>query len=250
VFVVGFPRSGTTLLEQVLAGHPSVETLEEAPTLAAHQQAFLSDDAGCARLAALSDAGVASWQARYWDEARRCGATLGKQVFVDKAPAGTLYLPLIARLFPRAKVLFALRDPRDVVLSCFRSAFQMNAMTYGFTTLAGAADCYAACMAMAEVYREKLPLTLLEVRHEAFVADPAGELDRITAFLGIEADPAMLDVSGTMAGRVVLTPSAPQLREGINARRLGRWRNYADALEPILPVLEPWVARFGYGNPT
>lgn len=252
VFLVGFPRSGTTLLEQVLAGHPAVSALEEAPTLAAHQRAFLADDAGCARLAALGDDEAADWRARYWAAVREAGGQMPPAggVFLDKAPAGTLWLPLVARLFPGARVLFALRDPRDVVLSCLRSAFRMNVMTYAFTSLAGAAGCYDACMAMAEVYRRVLPLTMTEVRHEAFVADPAGELARVAAFIGLDADPAqrarMLDVATTAARRPAQTPSAPQLQAGINARGLGRWRAVAAEMAPVLPVLAPWAARFGY----
>jgi len=161
-----------------------------------------------------------------------------------------LWLPLVARLFPGARVLFALRDPRDVVLSCLRSAFRMNAMTYAFTSLTGAAACYDACMAMAEVYRRVLPLTMTEVRHEAFVADPAGELARVAAFIGLAVDPEraaqMLDVAATAARRPAQTPSAPQLQAGINARGLGRWRAVAAEMAPVLPVLAPWAARFGY----
>jgi tetratricopeptide (TPR) repeat protein len=185
IFLVGFPRSGTTLLEQVLAGHPEIEALEEAPTLAAPYAEFLASDEGLARLAGLDGKAAAAWRARYWSDVAELGARAEGRVFLDKAPAGTLYLPLIAKLFPDAKVLFALRDPRDVVLSCLRSSFQLNAMTYAFTSLADTAACYDACMRMAEAYRAVLPLDLREVRHEALVEDFDGELAAICGFLGL-----------------------------------------------------------------
>ncbi len=143
-------------------------------------------------------------------------------------------------------MLFALRDPRDVVLSCLRQAFQMNAMTYEFTRLETTAACYDACMRMAEVCRALLPVEVMDVRHEALAADFAGELGRVAAFLGLEVDPAMLDVAATARRRTVRTPSAGQVRAGVNARGVGRWRAYGGELAPILPVLAPWVRRFGY----
>lgn len=245
VFLIGFPRSGTTLLEQILAGHPDVVALEEAPTLADHYAEFLADDDGCGRLTALTAAEADHWRAHYWATVANAVDVEGK-TFVDKAPAGTLTLPLVARLFPDARILFALRDPRDVVLSCFRNAFQMNAMTYAFTSLDATAECYDAVMAMAAAYRARSPLPLIEVRHEALVDDLDAEVARVTAFLGLASHPAMADFAATAARRDVRTPSARQVRAGINRRGVGRWRAYAAELAPVLPHLDRWVEVFGY----
>jgi tetratricopeptide (TPR) repeat protein len=245
-FLIGFPRSGTTLLEQALAGHPDLVSLEEAPTLAAPYDALMTSADGLQRLARLSHAEAESWRADYWRAVAAHGARPRGRVFLDKAPAGTLYLPLIAKLFPDAKVLFAVRDPRDVVLSCFRSSFQMNALTYAFTDLAEAARCYAAAMRLAEVYRRVLPTQLFEVRYERLVDDFEAELARIAAHLGLEVRPEMLDVTATARRRVVRTPSAPQVRAGLNRQGLGRWRAYAAELARIEPILAPWIERFGY----
>ena len=251
-FLVGFPRSGTTLLEQGLAGHPDLVALEEPPTLAEAYDEFLATPAGLARLAALTAAEAEHWRSVYWrvvgGYAVNSGADVAGKVFLDKAPAGTLYLPLIAKLFPEAKVLFAVRDPRDVVLSCFRQSFQINALTYAFTDLAETARCYAAAMSLAAVYREALPIQPIEVRYERLVDDFAGELGRIAAFLGLELAPAMLDVAATASRRVVRTPSAPQVRAGLNRRGLGRWRAYAAELAPVMPILAPWIERLGYSG--
>jgi tetratricopeptide (TPR) repeat protein len=246
-FLFGFPRSGTTLLEQALAGHPDLAALEEAPTLAGAYDTLMTSPDGLARLASLSASEAETWRAAYWAEAARAGAHPAGKVFLDKAPAGTLYLPLIAKLFPDARILFATRDPRDVVLSCFRNHFQMNALTYAFTDLAETARCYAASMRMAEVYRRVLPLSCAEVRYEALVDDFEGELGRIAAFLGLELTPAMLDVAATASHRAVRTPSAPQVRAGLNRQGLGRWHAYEAELTLVLPTLAPWIDRFGYG---
>jgi len=245
-FLVGFPRSGTTLLEQALSGHPDLVALEEAPTLAGAYDALMTTPNGLERLASLSADEAETWRSAYWEAVARAVARPAGKVFLDKAPAGTLYLPLIAKLFPGARILFAIRDPRDVTLSCFRNHFQMNALTYAFTDLAETARCYAASMRMAEVYRRVLPLPLAEVRYEALVGDFEGELGRIAAFLGLELTPAMLDVAATASRRAVRTPSAPQVRAGLNRQGLGRWRDYDAELAPVLPTLAPWIERFGY----
>ncbi len=246
VFLVGFPRSGTTLLEQALAGHPRVLALEEAPTLADQYQQFLRDDDGLARLARIGAREAEVWRGHYWQAVRNHGVEPRGRVFVDKAPAGTLNLPLIARLFPQAKVLFAVRDPRDVVLSCAMNAFQMNSLTYAFTDLGDTAACYGACMALADVYRALLPLEVMEVRHEGLVEDFPGQLAVIAAFVGLSFDPAMTAVATTALARPVRTPSAVQVRAGLNRRGLARWRAYAAELAPVRETLAPWVERFGY----
>jgi tetratricopeptide (TPR) repeat protein len=246
VFLLGFPRSGTTLLEQILAAHPRVATLEEAPTLAAAYQAFLSGPEACAALTALDPEEAAAWADHYWKGLRDRGLDVAGRVFIDKQPAGTLTLPIIARLFPRARILFALRDPRDVVLSCFRQAFQMNAMTYAFTDLEETAACYDACMRLADAARARLKLAWADVRHEALVEDFDAELAGILDFLGLESSAAMTDFAKAAGTRTIRTPSAPQVRAGLNRRGLGRWQLYRDELAPVLPVLAPWAERFGY----
>ena len=234
VFLIGFPRSGATLLAQALAGHDQVVVLEEAPTLAAPYAEFMTTGEDLSRLAQISKADAALWRARYWAEVRAHGVEPAGRVFVDTAPAGSLHLPLIAKLFPRAKILFAVRDPRDVVLSCLRQNFQLNAMTYAFTSLAETAACYAACMDLVEIYRARLPLGLMEIRHEALVADLDGVSPAISAFLGL--DPA----------RARLAPRAPKPANGSHNKGQGRWRAYRRDLAPIMADLAAWVARFGY----
>lgn len=246
IFLLGFPRSGTTLLEQVLAAHPRISTLEEEATLATAYQAFLSNEEACASLTQLGDDEAAAWADHYWKAVHAHGIKTAGRVFVDKQPAGTLNLPIIARLFPHAKILFAIRDPRDVVLSCFRQAFRMNAMSYAFTDLVETARCYDACMTLAAEARARLQLDWLDLRHEALVDDFVAEVDRVVRFLELEADPAMADFARIAATRTIRTPSAAQVRAGLNRKGLGRWRQYRHELAQVLPMLAPWVERFGY----
>jgi tetratricopeptide (TPR) repeat protein len=245
VFLLGFPRSGTTLLEKVLAGHPDAVILEEASHLIAATLP-LRGRAGWRRLTTLSQSEAHPCRESYWRLVRESlGDDLSGKVLVDKLPLHTLDLPIIAKLFPDARILFALRDPRDVVLSCYRRRFEVNPAMYEFLTLAGAADFYDAAMSLAEAARGRLPLILREVRNESVIADFDGEVAGILEFIGADWDPAVRDFAGRVGGQT-RTPSYSQLARGLNADGVGQWRRYEPQVAPILPVLEPWVARFDY----
>jgi hypothetical protein len=146
VFLLGFYRSGTTLLEQVLEAHPGIVTLEEREISGGAAERYLTSSAGLDRLDRLSGEALQNARDDYWRNVVRQGLKLRGKVFVDKHPLNTIKLPLIARLFPEAKILFAVRDPRDVILSCYRRHFQINAAMYELLTLPGAARCYDAVM--------------------------------------------------------------------------------------------------------
>ena len=164
---------------------------------------------------------------------------------MDKMPLHTLALPLIAKLFPDARILFALRDPRDVVLSCFRRRFRVNSAMYEFLTLERAAAYYDAVMRLAEVYRDRLPLRLVEVRHEAVVADFDREVGAVLEFSGL---PWNADVRrfAERAQQRARTPSDLQLTEGLKSDGLGQWRRFAPQMSSVRDLLDPWAQRFGY----
>src|SRR5262249_22022889 len=119
VFLVGFPRSGTTLLEQILASHPQVATLEERDTLDDAASQLMSSDSALRRWALLSSAEIERLRTSYWQRVDAVTPIPLRAAFVDKQPLNAVMLPLIHRLFPDARIFLALRDPRDVVLSCF-----------------------------------------------------------------------------------------------------------------------------------
>ena len=245
VFLVGFPRSGTTLLEQVLASHPDVEAMEERDAFSAVIQDF-SGDAGLDRLAALPEPELERYRAAYWDFVAGFGHRRDRPVFLDKMPLNTALLPVIVRLFPDAKILFALRDPRDVVLSCFRRRFGMTPAMYELTTLEGAAAYYDAVMNLAEIYRGKLELDLTETRHEDLLADFEAETKRLCGFLGLSWRDEMKNFAGRAKTSTIHTPSGAQIARGLSRAGLDQWRRYEARMAPVLPRLARWVARYGY----
>jgi hypothetical protein len=248
IFVLGFPRSGTTLLGQILASHPLVETLDEWPALNAAEVAFVRRPGGIEKLASLSTDEAALWRKAYWDYIRQMGVRVRGKVMVDKVPMHTINLPLIAKLFPKAKIVFALRDPRDVVLSCFRRSFLPNYYTYEFLTLEGTAALYNATMQLAAVYRPELALQTLEIRNEDIVADFSLEARKLCAFCELAWDPKIEDFARLSQGRNIATPSAHQVAKGINDDGLNQWRRYAGQLASVNVLLAPWIETFGYLN--
>ena len=246
VFLMGFPRSGTTLLEHALASHPGVVALEEKPNLSKAAGHLLVDDAAVDRLASLDATEADAARDAYWRGVRDAfGEDISDKVFIDKLPLHTPALPLIAKLFPRAKVIFARRDPRDVVLSCFRRRFRLNAAMYEYLTLEGAARYYDQTMRLAELYVAKLPLHIHYIRHEDLVADFEGVAGAALRYIGADWDPAVWNFPARARAQSN-TVSGPQVARGLNAEGVGEWRRYQKPLAPVLPLLEPWARRFGY----
>ena len=246
VFVLGFPRSGTTLLEVILEGHPNVVSLEEKESLIDGVREFMKRPEDLSGLAGAAPAKLAALRAAYWQRVADAGVDVAGKIFVDKHPLNSLKLPLIARLFPQAKILFACRDPRDIVLSCFRHRFVMSAPIYELLSLDGTARYYDAVMGLVVRLYSLLALDTCLVRHEDLVSEFSREMKRICSFVGLEWAPEMGDFALRTKTREVLTPSTAQLVRGLNTEGLGQWRRYAEQLAPVLPSLELWIKRFYY----
>jgi tetratricopeptide (TPR) repeat protein len=245
VFLLGYPRSGTTLVENVLASLPGVVALEERPTLAEADLAFLAEPGGLERLARLDAAALQPYRQAYWDKVAQAGVAAPGQCFVDMDPLKGTRLPVIARLFPEARILLMRRDPRDVVWSCFHTQFALTNAALEFTTLERTARHYAAMMELIETARARLTLRVHEVSYEGLVRDFEGETKAICAFLDLEWSEALRRFDRTAQRRGVATASAGQVRKGLYDGS-GQWRPYAEYFAPVLPALASWIEKFGY----
>lgn len=247
VFLLGFVRSGTTWLEQILSSHPSVTAMEEEDLFVDVWRDLLITDAGLSRLPALSLEDINRRRAQYWARADKVLAKDSRrEVIVDKLPLNTVNLLLIWRLFPEAKIIFALRDPRDAVFSAFQQHFQVNAGMAHFLDIRTGAAFYDRIMTIGALMREKAPLVVHEVRYERVVADLPAEIARLLDFLGLPWNDNVLNYQETARSRTIRTPSARQVIEKPYATSIGKWRHYRDGMAPVLPILAPWVAKFGY----
>jgi tetratricopeptide (TPR) repeat protein len=245
-FLTGFPRSGTTLLEQVLDTHPSVVALGERPLNMDAEIEFLTQRGGITRLASVVSDLLEPFRESYWKNVSEYKPLSAGDVFVDKHPFTTVRLPLIAKEFPTAKIIFMIRDPRDVVLSCFRRSFNVNPSTYEFSTLEGGARYYAAVMEAGAAYLDRLPLDILKIRYEDLVADFEGQTKAMCDFLGIEWTARLRDFAETARANAIATPSSTQVGRGLYESGVDQWRSYDFALKPVLPILQPWIEHFGY----
>jgi tetratricopeptide (TPR) repeat protein len=242
-FIVGFPRSGTTLLDTLLMGHPDVCVTEEKPMLDAVARSI----GGYEKLAKLDDAELDTLRNLYFAKAAEHVPDLGGRILVDKQPFAMVEAPLIHRLFPNAKFLFVHRHPCDVVLSCFITRFEPTGSLVNFTSLEGTAQLYDQMMRFWMQCREILPLIAHRVRYERLVEDPEPEMRALTAFLGLPWTDAILDNRSTAKDRgFINTPSYAQVTEPLYDRSIGRWERYREQMKPVLPILAPWVQRFGY----
>lgn len=245
VFVLGYPRSGNTLLENILASLPDAVALEEYPTMRDADAAFLAQPGGLGRLDALDASQVTALRQAYWDRVRAAGIDPVGRVFVDMDPLKSTRLPMIARLFPDALVLLVRRDPRDVVWSCFRTSFALTNAAMDFTTLHGAARHYAAAMELVETARQHLPVNLHEIHYHRLVQDFDATTREICAMLDVPWSEDLRQFDRTARVRGVSTASARQVRQGLyDGTR--QWQPFAPWLETVLPVLQPWITRLGY----
>jgi tetratricopeptide (TPR) repeat protein len=251
VFVVAFPRSGTTLLELTLDAHPQLVSMDEQPFV----QAALDDliAAGAAypeRLASLSPAQLDSIRSRYWERARTRAVIGPGRRLVDKNPLNILRLPVIRRLFPQAPIILAVRHPCDVLLSCYMQHFR----TPDFALLC--ADLETLALGYRRTfdfwYRQAALLEprVLELRYESFTADFAAQMGRVLEFLQLPWDDAVLRPQEHAREKgFISTPSYSQVIEPVHRKAVDRWRAYEAHLAPMLPALAPYLERWGYAGP-
>lgn len=242
VFLFGFPRSGTTLLDTMLMGHPSIEVLEEEPTLQPAYRLLTHDD-----LPTATEEQIQAARDGYFEIAAARTPLKPGSLLIDKHPLAINAAPFIRRLFPDAKFILALRHPCDVIFSCFVTNFRLNDGMSSFTQLDTAAELYDLSFSYFEQVQSIMPTPTHAVVYENVVADKDGELRRLFDFLELDWHDAVLDHQSTALGRGrIKTASYAQVVEPIYNRSAGRWQNFRKHLEPVFPVLQPWVKKFGY----
>ena len=246
IFLTGYPRSGTTLAENILASLPDAIAIEERPTLSKADKEILSRPDGLKLLGHMPKVARDAFRNDYWRHAERAaGRTLGGSLFVDMDPFKGARLPVIAELFPAAKVIITRRDPRDVVWSCFHTSFAFNAGTLAFTTLENTARHYAASWTVIEAALDRYPIDWFELRYEHLVRDFDATTQAMCAFLEVPWSEDVRAFDRTAQRRGVSTASASQVRQGLYDGS-GGWRRYDRYLAEVAPILDPWIKRFGY----
>lgn len=246
IFLFGFPRSGTTLLDSMLGSHPDVTVLEELDTTKPLVDSVMRLPGGYP--AALKDLlpGQRQTLAREYFRVATANAPPRKYL-LDKSPFHTVHAGLIQRVFPGAPLLFMARHPCDVVWSCYMTNFKLNHGTAHFTELDSTVTLYCAVMALWRCYVGSLRPHYRLVRYEDLIEDPERELRAITRFLHLPWSDALLHYPEHVAERGrINSASYAQVSRPLYHSARGRWQRYAEYLQRFFPQLRPWCEFFGY----
>jgi len=244
-FLVGFPRSGTTLLDRMLSAHPDIEVLEEKSLFSFLHQDW-SEPGTLEALADVNDAQITDAREIYRREMSRHRRQPQRSLVIDKLPLNLAYLFLIHRLFPEAPVIFLQRHPLDVCISCYFQAFELEASMAYFLDIQHTAQYYNAVMQVAARSIDQVGSPIHQLRYEDLVTVPTDQLKALLNFLALEWDDSMLEYRQQGVVDTSNTPSYQQVSQPLYTQSIGKWMHYAKQLESSLSVLQPWVKRFGY----
>ncbi|MGA9450890.1 MAG: sulfotransferase [Verrucomicrobiia bacterium] len=251
-FLGGHPRSGTTLLEQILGAHPGIAAFDEPMAFVQEVSEQLAPFGAASgpslnALDALSAAQRAHFQQRYFKSLLREGAgEPAVELLLDKNPSPTGLLHLWLRVFPDLKVIIALRDPRDVIISCFFQNLMLSATNANFLSLERTARHYADLMDVWLRLRELGGFDWMETRYEDIVNNLEAEGRRVTEFLGLTWHPQQANYHETARKKFVFAPTYREVTQPVYRRAVGRWQRYAEALAPVQERLAPYCRAFGY----
>ena len=244
-FLVGFPRSGTTLLDRMLKSHPDLEVLEEK-SLFSHLHQDWSEPGTLESLAKVNDAQIIDARNIYRREMSRHRRQPQRPLVIDKLPLNLAYLFLIQRLFPEAPVIFLQRHPMDVCISCYFQAFELEASMAYFLNIQETAQYYDTVMRVADLSMDQVSNPLHKLRYEDLVTEPNDQLTALLDFLDLENHDSMLEYRRQADSESSNTPSYQQVSQPLHTRSIGKWRNYSGQLDSSFAILRPWVTRFGY----
>jgi len=247
VFLVGFPRSGTTLLDTILLSHPDIEVHEEEPMVREMiRTLFNAGGMDMRTLETASDETIAAARATYFTELDRISSGT-KSLVIDKMPLNLVEAGIIHRIFPDARFILALRHPCDCVLSCFMQHFHLNNAMANFLTLEDSATLYHQAMQLWHTYATLLPLKVQTLKYEDLTCDVESTIRPLCDFLDIPWNEAMLRHTETAMDRgKINTPSYHQVTQPIYRDAAGRWKKYETHLQPSMHLLAPWIRHWGY----
>ena len=248
VFIIGFPRSGTTLLDTLLRGHPAIAVAEETDAVPRMVNRLSGDaDERLESLANLSDGDVEALRQAYLDALARHAKPDSNATLIDRFALNIVYTGEIIRIFPRARFILLLRHPADCVLSCFMQTFYETSANASFYTLEDSAYLYDRVFGLWRQYTELLQPDVLQVKYEDLIADAETTCRSILAFLEIPWRPGILEHERTARKRTLIgTASYNQVTRPLYTEAQGRWRRYRHEMQAALPLLEPWISYFGY----
>ena len=249
VFLIGFPRSGTTLLDTILRSHPDIDVLEEKPILQSVEKIIKTDyKYSLNEIHRLNHEELKILRDHYLKSLKNnSNKNKDAKILIDKFPFQTVCLPLINLLFPNAKIIFTHRNPYDTVLSCFQQAFEPNNAMSNFRSINSSARIYDLTMGMWVTYKNKLDLKHVMSKYETLIEDFDSHISNILRFLNLDWDENIKNYRDTALSRgKINTPSSSQVIQPLYKTSIEKWRNYEKFFEDSHIFLDKWVNYFDY----
>jgi tetratricopeptide (TPR) repeat protein len=245
-FLIGFPRSGTTLLDTILRTHSNIDVLEELPMLT-KMKASLGYVPTISMIENMDNTAVEIASGFYLEELKKHIEVGKNQIIIDKLPLNILELPLINQIFPEASFILALRHPLDCILSCWMQNFKLNPAMANMVELKRIVDFYDTAMSVLKLSKERYSLDIHRIRYEDLVLDFEENVTNLLTFLGLEWEEELRNYQKTaLAREKINTPSHSQVIKPIYKTASYRWKNYEKYLNPFKRQLEPWLRDYGY----
>ena len=250
VFMIGFPRSGTTLLDTILRSHTSVEVIEEQPLVSdlitsLHNYTNNNLD----RLSNLTEEQIILLQNQYFESLLSISKHNSNKIIIDKLPLNIIYTGEILKIFPKAKFITSIRNPFDSVLSCYMQSFKLNDAMANFLNLEDAAIMYNNVMKLWNIYKNKIDFNYQEVKYEDIIHNFENTIEKILKFINLGWSDNISKFYETATKRsLISTPSYDQVNQPLYTSSIDRWKNYKNNIKNIIPILNPWLKEFNYKN--
>ena len=249
VFLLGFPRSGTTLLDTILRSHPEIDVVEEKPIIHTIENIITSQyKFSLNEISKLNDQQLNNLRERYLENLMSYSTKRKEaKVIIDKFPFNTICLPLINLLFPNAKIIFTHRNPYDTVLSCFQQAFEPNNAMANFQSIDSAAKIYDLTMSMWVDYKDKLDIKYVMSKYEDLIEDFDTNILKVLNFLNLEWNKNLKNYRDTALKREKInTPSSSQVIQPLYKTSIEKWKNYEKFFKDSHKYLDKWRKYFKY----
>ena len=245
-FLIGFPRSGTTLLDTILRSHSQISVLEEKPMMR-NVRRNLSNQMTISDIENLTHDEILNLQNIYLEELKQNLPNINKPHIIDKLPLNIVQVPLIHKIFPGSKFIFAQRHPLDSILSCWMQNFQLNSAMSNMVDLAGIVKFYCLAMEVLDLSEKRYSLDIHRIRYEDLVSDMQTEVSNLLNFLNLNWENQIEEYRQTALQRgLIKTPSYSQVIQPLYKSATYRWKNYNEFIEPYFSEVEKWVTKFGY----
>jgi tetratricopeptide (TPR) repeat protein len=248
VFLIGFPRSGTTLLDTILRSHPSIEVLEEKPIIDKYVEKLDKKiESKYENLKSSNSSLKKEMRNFYFDQRSKYSSNNKRSIVIDKMPLNIIYVGEIFRFFPKAKFILAIRHPCDCVLSCFMQNFLLNHAMANFINLNDAAKMYDLVMNLWQIYTNKFSISFHTIKYEDLVLNFKSSVSNLLTFLNLPWSNQVSEFYKTSQKRgMILTPSYNQVSQPLYSKSIGRWKNYEDELSTAKLYLESWIKKYSY----